>query len=186
MWAIGMKKDPNSIFCATTPLKVLSFLANNPTREYQGREIQQATRISRAGVYLALRDLARNDLVRKTRKGKFLIYSAACGNPLVKQFKVLKNLTLLNAALSKLRSLSKKIVLYGSTSRGEDDSNSDIDLFVLSHSPDIAKETITSLKIKRKIQAVVKTPVDLYELKEKDKVFCDEVERGIILWEEKE
>jgi predicted nucleotidyltransferase len=181
-----MKKDLNGIFYAANPLRVLSFLVDNPTKDFQGREIQQATRISRTGVYLALQDLARNNLVHKTRKGKFLIYSAACDNPAVKQFKVLRNLILLNTALSKLRSLSKKIVLYGSTSRGEDDSSSDIDLFVLSHSPDAAKAIIATLKMKRKIQAVIKTPVELPDLKEKDKVFWGEVKRGIVLWEEKE
>lgn len=181
-----MKKDLNGVFYATNPLKVLSFLVDNPAKDFQGKEIQQATRISRTGVYLALRDLVRNNLAHKSQKGKFLIYSAACDNPEVKQFKVLKNLILLNAALARLRSLSKKIILYGSASRGEDDSNSDIDLFVLSHSPDAAKGAIASLRMKRKIQAVVKTPVELPELKEKDGVFWGEVERGIVLWEGKE
>ncbi|MEJ2744572.1 MAG: nucleotidyltransferase domain-containing protein [bacterium] len=179
-----MKKDIKGIFHATNPLKVLSFLVDNPTKDFQGKEIQQATRISRTGVYLALRGLVRSKLACEIRRGKFFAYSAACDNAVVKQFKVLKNLILLNTALSRLQPFSKKIVLYGSASRGEDDSNSDIDLFVLSHSPGAAKEAIASLRMKRKIQAVVKTPVELHELKEKDRVFWGEVERGIVLWEE--
>lgn len=181
-----MKKDRNSIFCATNSLKILSFLVDNPTKEFMGREIQKSTHISRAGIYLALQELVKNNLVHRTYKGKFLIYSAAYDNPAVKQFKILRNVLLLHAAVAKLSVSSKRIVLYGSASRGEDDSSSDIDLFVLSQTPDTVKEVLALLRLKRKIQAVVKTPAEIPELQEKDKVFWGEVERGIVLWEEKE
>lgn len=175
-----------NIFNATNFLKILSFMVDNPGREFLGSEIQKATSISRAGVYLALRELIKQKLVVKTLKGKFLIYSIAYENPVVKQFKVLKNILFLQSIVLKLKSSAKKIVLYGSVSRGEDSPDSDIDLFVLSKEPHDTKGIFLSVKLKRKIQAVVKSPSEWTEFKDKEKVFYGEVNRGITLFEEKE
>ncbi|KKR33003.1 MAG: hypothetical protein UT63_C0026G0011, partial [Candidatus Gottesmanbacteria bacterium GW2011_GWC2_39_8] len=100
-------------------------------------------------------------------------------------FKVLKNILLLQPIIKKLEPLSKKIILYGSASRGEDSPNSDMDLFVLSKEPQTTKNLLFSVKVKRKIQAIVKSPTELADLKEEEKIFYEEVNRGITLWEEK-
>lgn len=180
------KKNSIDIFCATNTLKILSFLVENLGKELLGSEIQKSTSISRAGAYIALRELIKQKLVLKTKKGKFLMYSVTYDNPVVKQFKVMRNIQFLRIVLEKIKPLSKKIILYGSASRGEDAPLSDIDLFILSKDPDVAKSIISGLKIKRKIQAVIKTPSELADFQYKEKVYCDEVNRGITLWEEKE
>ena len=104
----------------------------------------------------------------------------------IKQFKVLKNVLALRPLVSKLKPLSKKIILYGSTSRGENDPTSDIDLFILSQEPEAAKKAIASIKTKQKIQCVIKTPSDLADFIGKEKTYYAEVDRGITLWNEKE
>ncbi len=180
------KKNNGDIFSATNTLKILSFLVENPGKELLGSEIQKATFISRAGVYIALRELIKQKLVRKTKKGKFLMYLVAYDEPVLKQFKVMRNTQLLKPIVDKLRPLSKKIVLYGSASRGEDDPKSDIDLFILAKDPDATKSIIAGIRTKRKIQAVIKSPSELAEFKDKEKVYYEEVNRGITLWEEKE
>lgn len=48
------------------------------------------------------------------------------------------------------------------------------------------KDAVSSIKTKQKIQAVIKTATELDSFKESEKVFMQEVERGIVLWEEKE
>ncbi len=179
-------KKANGLFSSTNSLKILSFLAGNPTNEFLGREIQKATSISRAGVYIALSDLIKQGLVYKKQKGRFLLYSLDYENIVVRQFKVLNNAVFLQPIVSKLKPLSKKIILYGSTSRGEDNRDSDIDLFVVSQEPQAVKEILVSRKNKRKIQVVIKTPSEFTEFKDKEKIFWREVDRGIILWEEKE
>jgi len=179
-------KSANGLFTSTNSQKILSFLADNPSQEFLAREIQKDVSISRAGVYIALCDLVKQGVVLKKQKGKFLLYCSNYDDPVVKQFKVLKNVLLLRPALSELKALSKKIILYGSASRGEDTGNSDIDLFIVSGEPQAAKERLVSLKIKRKIQAVIKTPVELTEFKAKEQIFLREVDRGILLWEKKE
>lgn len=182
-----MKKPRTiDIFGATNSLKVLSYLAENPSREFLSSQIQKAASISRAGVYIALGELARQNLVSKVKKGNLLFYSIIYDDSAIKQFKVLKNVFALRPLVSKLKPLSKKIILYGSTSRGENDPASDIDLFILSQQPEAAKKIISSIKTKQKIQSVIKTPSQLADFKEKEKVYYAEVDRGITLWEEKE
>jgi len=180
------KKNNNDIFGATSTLKILSFLVENPGKEFLGSEIQKATFISRAGVYIALRELIKQKLVFKTKKGKFLIYSVAYDEPVLKQFKVMRNTQSLKPLVEKLRAVSKKIIFYGSASRGEDAPKSDIDLFILAKDPDAAKGIIAGLRTKRKIQAVIKSPSELAGFRDKEKVYYEEVNRGITLWEEKE
>jgi len=180
------KKSEKDIFGSTNALRVLSFLVENPGKDFLGSEIQKDTSLSRAGVYFALCDLVKQKLVSKAQKGKFSLYAVAYSDPIVQQFKVLRNIVSLNPVIYKLRLSSKKIVLYGSASRGEDFADSDMDLFVVSKDPAASKKAISSVKTKRKIQAVIKTPSELSMFEEKNRTFHEEVRRGITLWEEKE
>jgi predicted nucleotidyltransferase len=174
------------IFGATNSLKVLSYLAQYPGKEVLSSEIQKATQASRAGVYFTLKELVRQGLVSQERRGKVIFYRIVYDDAAIKQFKILKNVLALRSIVSKLKPSLRKITLYGSHSRGENDSSSDIDLFILSKDPEATKEAISSIKTKQKLQAVIKTSTELANFKESEKVFMQEVERGIVLWEEKE
>ena len=174
------------VFGATNSLKVLSYLAENIGKEFLSSQIQKATSISRAGAYIALSELARQNLISKAKKGKLLFYSIIYDDSAIKQFKVLKNVLALRPLVSKLKPSSKKIILYGSTSRGENDPASDIDLFILSQEPEEAKKAIASIKTRQKIQYVIKTPSELADFRDKEKTYYAEVDRGITLWENKE
>ncbi len=174
------------IFNTTNVLKALSFLVKNPGKEFLGSEIQKATSISRAGVYIALRDLIKQKLVCKTRKGRVLMYSVLYDEPLIKQFKVIQNTQFLKPVIEKFKPFSEKIIFYGSASRGEDDPESDIDLFILAKNPQAVKDIASRLKTKKKIQAVVKSPSESADLYDRENVFYEEVNRGITLWERKE
>ena len=91
---------------------------------------------------------------------------------------------MLTPIIESLKDTSQKIVLYGSASRGEDYADSDIDLFIISKAPDIAKKIILKSKLKRKIQSIIKTPADVPDFRANQKVFFEEINMGIILWEE--
>lgn len=180
------KKNKVDIFNTTNVLKVLSFLARNPAKEFLGSEIQKAVSISRAGVYIALRELVKQKLVFKTKKGRILMYSVLYDEPVIKQFKVMQNTQFLKPVVEKFKPFSEKIIFYGSASRGEDDPESDIDLFILAKDPKAVKDIASKLKMKKKIQAVIKSPSESADSYEKEKVFYEEVNRGITLWEKKE
>lgn len=180
------KKHFDGIFEATNSLKVFSFLARNPSQEFLSSEIQKAVSVSRAGAYLALRDLLREQLVIKTEKGRFHLYSLNHDNPIVRQFKVLMNVILLEPLILKLRPFMVRMVLFGSASRGEDTASSDIDLFILSKVPETIREHLTSYKAERKLQPIVLAPAEWSEFREREKEFFEEIEKGIVLWEEKD
>ncbi|MBE3109102.1 MAG: nucleotidyltransferase domain-containing protein [Acidobacteria bacterium] len=140
--------------------------------------------MSRAGVYLALQELVARGLADRKERGRFHLYSVDHAHPLVKQFKVLINTVLLEPLLSRLRPSSIKVILFGSASRGEDSSSSDIDIFVLTRDTEIIRELITSFSCRRTIQPVIVVPAQCAAFREKEKVFYGEIDRGIVLWEE--
>jgi predicted nucleotidyltransferase len=180
------KNHLEEIFEATNSLKVLSFLARYPAQEFLSSEIQMGVSVSRAGAYLALQNLLREKLVNKKEKGRFHLYSLNHVNPIVRQFKVLMNVILLEPLILKLRPFMVRMILFGSASRGEDTVSSDIDLFIISKDPETIKEHLTSYKAERKLQPIVLVPAEWPEFREREKAFFEEIEKGIVIWEEKD
>ena len=171
------------LFAPSNALTVLSFLADSPGRQFLSSEVQEGTSLSRAGTYLALKELVLRALAVREEKGKFHLYSAAHANPLVKQYKVLTNIACLEPVLARLRPISLKIVLFGSASRGEDSPASDIDMFILTEDPETAAKIPASFPVERKIQPIVLAPAEWADFEKREKTFCLEIDRGIILWE---
>lgn len=180
------KKHPERIIGSTNSLKVLSFLARNLGQEFLSSEILTAVSVSRAGVYLALQDLMRERLVIKAEKGRFHLYSLNYDNPIVRQFKVLLNVVHLEPLILNIQPLSVRIVLFGSASRGEDAASSDIDLFILSKDSETIGQFLASFKTDRKIQPIILEPAEWPDFREREKVFFEEIEKGIVLWEERD
>jgi len=181
-----IKKSLQRTFKATNALKVLSFLAKNPGQEFLSSEIQKAVSISRAGAYLALQNLRKERLIIKAAKGRFHLYSVNYENPLVRQFKVMMNVMILEHLILKIQPLSVRIILFGSAGRGEDTASSDIDLFILSRDSETVRESLTSFKAERKIKPIILAPAEWPDFRERERVFFEEIERGIVLWEERD
>lgn len=177
------KPSHDIVFDSTVILRILSFLMTSPAQEFLASEIQRETRASRAGTYLALQQLVQRGFARRTERGRFHLYSVPLDNPILKQFKVLKNLLLLEPLLDKLRGVSLKVILFGSAGRGEDTSTSDFDIFILAHEVEIIQTLVSSFKGRRRIQAIILRPVEFSEFREKEKLFHSEIDRGIVLWE---
>ncbi|RLE01232.1 MAG: hypothetical protein DRJ11_10095 [Candidatus Aminicenantes bacterium] len=182
-WDITMDKNQSILF-ATNTQKVLDFLLERPGKEFVEREIREAVGISKSGVNYALRELVRANFIFRYKKGKIYLYSLNNKNPVVKQLKVLKTIICIQPILKKLKKLSSKVILFGSSSRGENIEDSDIDLFVISNIKKEEIETqINKLKSKRKLQLVVRTELGEIELKDNDPTFYDQIQKGIILWQ---
>lgn len=178
-----MEKITN-ILIATNSQKVLNFFLDHPGKDFIEREIKKVTKLSKSGINYALKELVGVQAVYRNKKGKINLYSLDYKHPLVKQLKVLKTITYLQPLIRKLKTVSSKIILFGSASRGEDIPESDIDLFIFSNNKkeDIECE-MNKLKLKRKVQLVVRTELGHTELKNRDPIFYEQVQRGIVVWE---
>lgn len=168
-------------FFDTSYQQILKFLSNNPNRTFFGREIAQKTGVSRGATNLALRKLAKAGLVTLEKKGRMSFYSVDLKNPVIRQWKVLDNIVALHPLKEKLKKMSEKIILFGSAAEGINIKESDIDLLLLTDQPGEVKEIVS--KSNKKVQLIVKKPLEFVELKSKDQIFYNEVMKGITLWE---
>ena len=80
--------------------------------------------------------------------------------------------------------LSSKIVLFGSSSRGENTPDSDIDLLIISRNKERVIQQIKSHRNKRNIQSIVYSNLNFIEKKKTDPIFYEQANKGIVLWEE--
>ncbi len=170
----------------TNAQKILDFLCQQPGEQFLAVEIQTALKISKGGVSISLRELAKEKLVNRLLKGNAYLYSVAPGEPGIKQFKVLKNVLALEPLVSRLKPLSKKIVLFGSSARGEDSLKSDTDLCVITNNPQQVEGILKKNRSQRKLQVIIRSPVQFVEMEKRDPVFWSEVAKGIVLWEGRE
>ncbi len=177
------KKD---ILVATNAQKILYFLIGHPIRNFLETEIQKAVKISKSGVNYALRDLITTDFIFRIKRGKTFFYTLNHKNLIVKQLKIIGTINQLNGFLQKLRSLSSRIIIFGSSSRGEDTPDSDIDLLIISRSKDLVMEQIKRYRNKRKIQGIIYSNLNFIEKKKTDPIFYEQVNKGIVLWEGEE
>jgi len=168
-----------------TPLgiELLKFLARNPGKEFYITELAKLADISIGGSYAALKKLYKIHLIDRRRSGRNSYYRVNEEKPALKYFKIFFNIQELSPLINRIKSRCKKIVLFGSCATGDDTMESDIDLFIIADNSKAIKDTIKIKYInQRELKSIVITPHDLIELKNKDKAFYDEIDKGIVLW----
>ena len=173
------------ILFSTNCQKIMFFLILNPDKEYFDREISKLTGVSRAGTNFALRDLAKEGLILREKRGRMYFYKAPSDDILIKYLKILQNIILLRPLVEKIKKPSLRIILYGSSATGENTADSDIDIFIMTRDPNEVKKIIFKNELREKIQYVIKTPDDFIKSQKANSTFYHEVERGIVLWQEK-
>lgn len=176
-----------NIFLATNQQKILMFLIGSPDKSFMASEIIKAVKISRAGVNIALRQLAGLSLVKTIKKGKTHLYKITIDhkNPLVKQLRVLDVVINIYSLIKKLEPITEQVILFGSVARAENYRDSDIDLFVVTHHKEEVLKILLSSGI-RTLKTIVKTPAEVVSLQHKDPVFYNEVRQGFLLWQKDE
>ena len=173
---------------ATVNQRVLRLLAKFSDQEFYEREVVRKLGISAGSANRALNELYSTGAIARRREGKMYFYSIDPSNAALVEFKKMVNLLLIEPLVEELRKISNRIILYGSCALGTDDSESDLDLFIVSSRKKQALDLISSFTFPRgleniHIQPVIKTPVELLEQGQSERAFIEEVERGIVLWE---
>lgn len=173
-----------NIIFNTNQQKILLTLIKSAKVELTEKDIFKAAKISRAGVNFAVADLVKEKLIKKIKKGRLSFYTLNFQSPLIKQLKIVANLLTLQSLIKRIQNISLKITLFGSAARGENISDSDIDLFIVSHRTKEVEEIISKNVLARKIQAIIKSPGQLVKFEKQNKTLIGEIERGIILWQQ--
>ena len=173
---------------ATVNQKVLSLLAKFSDQEFYEREVARTLGISYGSANRALNELYSTGAITRRREGKMYFYSINSSTAVITEFKKMMNLMLVEPLVEELKKMSSRIILYGSCALGTDNSESDLDLFVVSNSKEDVSNVISNFALPRgfeniKIQPVIRTPVELLEGGESEQTFMEEIERGIVLWE---
>jgi predicted nucleotidyltransferase len=177
-----------TLVVSTVSQKVLSFLAKYSDSEFYERQIASRIDISFGAANRALNQLFKQGAVRRRQEGRMFFYSIDPASPALPNYKVLVNMMLIGPLVEILMTMSNRVVLFGSCAKGTDDSRSDLDLFIVTNEKRKVAEVIRKASFTRgfediRIQPVIKTPVELLQAGEAERVFLDEVEQGIVLWE---
>ena len=173
----------SSTIFATSQAQVLRFLARHIGQSFYEQEIVERTGVSRSAVNLATRALHRAGLLILERRGRMNFYAADDRHPFVRQFKVLDTIARLEPLLQELRSLARRILLFGSCAMGTDTVDSDVDLFILAPDRSQVMAATSRFRFERPIQPVVVNGQELAAMKQEDPAFYAQVQRGIMLWE---
>lgn len=160
---------------------ILNFLADYPEKSFLGSEIAKKNKISAGGAHNALNELREKNFVALEERGRMKLWKINGDNILVKQHRTVSLLNKISKFISAIKTVSLEAILFGSGARGEYSRDSDIDIFILAHDKNAARETVESFQKKYPIKAVIKTPNEWQELEIKDSEFYGEVKRGIKL-----
>lgn len=163
-------------------IKVLHFLIEEDN-ELSQTKIRNKVKIAKATLIKWLNYLEKNNFVNVKVEGVSKLYKLNKKNNILKQFKILSSII----KVQELNKLSKKynikIYLYGSSARGEDSKNSDVDLLIIGNikRQDIINEiNRLSKKINKKITLQIFNNLEWVNLERKDKAFYERVEKDKI------
>lgn len=179
-----------SLIINTIAQKTLAFFVMHPAHDYYEREIAREITIGYGSANRVLRLLTDANMLMRTRRGKMCYYRLNRTNPFVIELKICINVLMLESLIHALEPYTNKIVLFGSTARGEDTEESDIDLFIITSDNDKNRITRIIQSLSRKdtwgkkhIQTVISTPTEALQNNTQDPVFMQEVAKGKIVWE---
>ena len=160
--------------------KVLRVFFDGPEKKFHIREIARITKLSPPGVMKIIKNLVKEDLLISV-KGKVVKNVAASKSEKFVQMKRFFNLYLLYECgiASFLRQKYEEpeaIVLFGSYSKGEDISKSDIDIAVVTRK-NMDLDT-------KKFEKFLKRKVNIHEIRieNAEKDFLNSLSNGIVLY----
>jgi predicted nucleotidyltransferase len=178
-----MNKDQNQLYHLTS-LKILSFLSTHTLEIFSAREISEQTNSSKGATNQTLRHLLKMDIISREQKGNYFLYQTNSSNVVLKQFKIFETILSLRILIQTIQPYCYQIILYGSCAEGTNTHDSDIDIFIKSEYKDEINSRINKYRnTNLNIQAIVQDPLEIAEAQTEDKVYYEQVKKGIVLWE---
>lgn len=170
----------NEILGNKVPVKILIFFLENPSYEFSETEVRTKLQLARASVNKWLNALFNYKILQQLIRGRMNLYRLNLNSPVVKQFKVLINIIKLLPSFTS--SKNTQVFLYGSTARGEDVEDSDIDLLIIGKQPKEILDVIRKVesKLNRRVKPSFYTEFEWSQMSRKDTAFYEHVERDKI------
>ena len=145
--------------------ELMEIFFNEPKKKFNTREIARILSISPTTATNLLKNLVIKEVIFGTVERNMNLYKANTEGELYKDLKIFYNIRKIKDsglidALNEFY-LKPTIVLFGSASRGEDDTTSDIDLFILSEkTTEFPKLKFFEKILNREIQLIVADSVE--------------------------
>ncbi|MBU4348722.1 nucleotidyltransferase domain-containing protein [bacterium] len=169
-----------------TPLKILSFISTHPGVLFSAKEIAESTKSSKGATNQTLRILLAVDVLSRERKGNVFLYKLNFDNLALKHFKIFENLLGLQTLVKEIQKYCREIILFGSCADGTNAEKSDIDLFIRSEYKKEVRKIISKYETSAvKYQVVIQDSLEAVTLQKEDRIFHEQVKKGICLWEGK-
>src|SRR5712692_1433104 len=152
-------------------LRLLDFLGQDPDAAYHVREVAEKAGVSTGSASITLRFLEGSGLLSLEERGGLKLYSFNLSNPVARQFKVLFTVHRLNDLVDALKKEADRVVLFGSSAKGTDAKESDIDLFIVTrnHSYICDNTPTTEKRIHRTLSPIIVPPGGLTKIEREDR-----------------
>ncbi|MBI5233396.1 MAG: nucleotidyltransferase domain-containing protein, partial [Deltaproteobacteria bacterium] len=127
-------------------------------------------------------------LLKKDRKGRTKLYRILADNPVLKIYKVLNTLVVVEPLIERLGKICKRVILYGSCASGTNIEGSDLDLLVVCSKKDEVQDIISGFPRGAyygfsDVMPVIKSPAEWAVIEQKDSIFYNELQKGVFLYE---
>lgn len=165
---------------STSRERVFALLLDEAGNELTESGVREALDLPKSTVHVALAALVRDQLVSARNVGRTKLYWVEPSDPLIRTLKIAQAIRRARMAIAPVRDQIDLAILYGSASRGEDRSGSDVDVLVVADHPDAV---VTELAQHQWLQPVVMTSESHMQLIAEGGTFASEVARGITVWE---
>lgn len=176
-------KQSIDVIIAKNSFKLLSVFLFKPAEQIHQNEVIRMSGLSKNTVMKLLRLFTSDGLLKESRKGNLKLFSLVEDHPVVKQLKVLIDVSELCAILKDFTGKDFEAFLFGSAARGDDTENSDIDLLIIgkisnAHLADITDRITKAMN--RDVNPIIKSPYEYSKLYKTDKAFFENLERDRI------
>jgi len=157
-----------------------------PNEWFHVREVARLLKMNPTTVSKYLNKLSNGGLLIKKEERGHLLFKAKTENYKYKDAKIHYNIESLRNSglidyLERELHFPEAIVLFGSYARGENDQNSDIDIFVVSNKKKELDLNQFEKKLMSKIQLFVKNKNEFVKLQKENKNLVNSIINGIIL-----
>src|SRR3989344_6820216 len=182
----GLKKE-QMFYIETARQKVMELFYKFPEKEFSLSDIAKEAGVSKANLGVILASLDSIEFIKIEKLAKIWRVKANQENWMFKRAKIVYNLNFIYQSglvefLNKSYNNPKSIILFGSFRRGEDTSNSDIDIAIESEA--FTEYKTVELKQLYDFEKAIGKSIQIHEFNRKhaDINVFNNIANGIILW----